>query len=250
MVGFDSGRMSEKSYPMMRWNWQTIMPLCCIFGTVLLTEVVRWLDLVPVMFFVPWYAIFGAMVVLIALAAILLAAMRGRGLPLRFSTRTILLLAFVVAWPASRFMLDVRLERDRIRSQQECFETLIKLEPPALQIAASGRYNDGIADYPIQRWMIGLLASGMNPNRIPFEIASITSLDLTGSSIVDDQLSLVAKTGTVTELNLTSTKVTDAGMEELYELRALKKLTLTNTSVSKPAVEALKRKLPGLDVQQ
>lgn len=110
--------------------------------------------------------------------------------------------------------------------------------------------NDGHAGGAIQRGLCRIALLGLNANKIPYEICHIASLDLTNSAIEDDQLILVAKTQTATDINLTSTKITDAGVEHLHELRSLRLLNLTNTSVSQPAIEALKKRLPNLKVEQ
>ena len=130
----------------------------------------------------------------------------------------------------------------------DCCRMLMQLTPPAGQILMSGRYNDGHADHAIKLWLCRIAVLGLNPNKIPYEICQIKSLDLTNSAIEDDQLILVAKTQTVSEINLTSTKITDAGLMHLHELSSLRLLNLTNTSVSQPAIEALKKRLPNLSV--
>ena len=156
----------------------------------------------------------------------------------------------MVAWPVSRLSGDARVERRRVESQQQCLEMLMQLTPPAGQILMSGRYNDGQAKHAVRLWLCRIAVLGLDPNKIPYEICQINSLDLTNSAIEDDQLRLVAKTQTVSEINLTSTKITDIGLEHLHELRSLRLLNLTNTSASKPAIEALKKRLPNLSVVQ
>ena len=240
---------SETGGLMRRLGWPNVRMLLFIFGFVLLTEWIRWLDLVPILLLIPWTVVFGGFVVLFAMVAFPIVWMqwrrRGR---FRFSTRTLLLLAFMVAWPVSRLTGDARVERRRVQAQQQCVEMLMQLTPPAGQILMSGRYNDGHADHAIKLWLCRIAVLGLNPNKIPYEICQIKSLDLTNSAIEDDQLILVAKTQTVSEINLTSTKITDAGLMHLHELSSLRLLNLTNTSVSQPAIEALKKRLPNLSV--
>ncbi len=242
---------SETGGLMRRLGWPNVRMLLFIFGFVLLTEWIRWLDLVPILLLIPWTVVFGGFVVLFAIMASPIVWMQWRrGGRFRFSTRTLLLLSFMVAWPVSRLSGDARVERRRVESQQQCLEMLMKLTPPAGQILMSGRYNDGQAKHAVRLWLCRIAVLGLDPNKIPYEICQINSLDLTNSAIEDDQLRLVAKTQTVSEINLTSTKITDIGLEHLHELRSLRLLNLTNTSASKPAIEALKKRLPNLSVVQ
>lgn len=138
----------------------------------------------------------------------------------------------------------------RIQSQLQCVEMAYDLKRPANKVTLTGRYNDGRADYAIQRWIMNGMASfSLIPNQIHFEIYNIDSMDLANSSIEDSHLQLVAKTNTVSKLDLTSTNITDAGLAHLYELTSLKSLNLTNTTVSKPAIDALRQRLPNLVTQ-
>ncbi len=231
-------------------GWPKVRMLLYVFGIVLLTESIRWLDLIPILLLIPWTVVFGGLVIFFAIVAFPIVWLQWRRRRFRFSTRTLLLLTFMVAWPVSRLASYARVERRRVEAQQQCVEMLKKLTPPPGQILMSGRYNDGHADYAIQRWLCQIAFLGLSANEVPYEIFQIASLDLTNSAIEDAQLRLVAKTQTVSEINLSSTNITDAGLEHLHELRSLRVLKLTNTSVSKPAIEALKKKFPNLIVEQ
>jgi hypothetical protein len=233
---------------MKQQSWPFVAMVSCLIGSVLLTELVLCLDLVVIILLIPWQAVIGAALFSVAFVAIFFGFIHRRGWKLQFSTRLLLVLGLMVAWPVSRFAFEARLERNRIRVQQECFDMAISLKPFSKQIASSGRYNDGRSDFAIQRWLIGLFSMIIDLNQIRFEIMSLVSLDLTGTNIVDDQLSTIANTHTVQELNLTSTNITDAGLVHLHELHSLRSLTLTNTTVSKAAIEALKNKLPAITI--
>ncbi len=235
---------------MMRLGWPNVRMLSCIFGFVLLTESIGWLDLVPILLLIPWTVVIGGFVFLFAIVAFPFVWLQWRSGGFRYSTRTLLLLACMVAWPVSRLTEEVRVERRRVQVQQQCVEMLMNLRPPGGQILMSGRYNDGHAGGVLQRGLCQIAFWGIKANRLPYEICHLTSLDLTNSAIEDDQLILVAKTQTVSEINLASTKITDAGLEHIHELSSLRFLKLTNTSVSKPAIEALKKRFPNLNVEQ
>lgn len=188
--------------------------------------------------------------VLVAAVALVLGLLKWRGWKLQFSTRLLLLLILIVAWPLSRLTLEARHERDRIRAQQECFAMATNFSSigPSYQIMFAGRYNDGSADNAIQRWLIGLIMQFVDTSNWRFEIGYLVSMDLTGTDILDNQLALIAKTETVQELNLSSTPITDVGLEHLHQLESLRQLTVKNTNVSNEAVDALSKKLPGLTV--
>ena len=235
---------------MTRLGRTNVVLFSSVLGAVVLTELIRYLDIVPITFLFPWKVIFFGTAVLVLTLAFLFSWLRLRGWKFQFSTRELLALGFIVAWPLSRFTVEANVERTRIQSQQDCFEMAKNLRPTAKQVSMSGRYNDGRNDFEIQRWLVMAIASCINVNEIRFEIGDIASLDLTGTDIVDNQLDIVAKTRSVSELNLSSTKITDAGLEHLHGLRSLKLLKLTNTSVSTHAIERLKRALPGLIVEQ
>ena len=234
----------------LRFGWTNVLMLSSVFGVVLLCELIGFLDMVPIILLFPSQVIFGALAILTATLVFIFVGLRWRGWKLQFSTRSLLVLGFMVAWSVSRFTVDATVERTRIRSQQDCFEMARNLKPGPGQILMSGRYNDGHHDFAIQRWLLGLVALSINTNEIRFEIGNISSMDLSGTNIVDDQLGIVARTRSVSELNLSSTNVTDAGLDHLYELRSLKLLRLANTSVSMTAIEKLKSKIPGILVEQ
>lgn len=227
-----------------------IISVSCLLVSVLLTELIVRSDLVPIMLLVPWQAIAGLVAVLVSIVALVLGLLRWRGWRLQFSTRLLLVLGLVIAWPVSRLTLEARYETNHIRAQQECFDMATNLNPtgPSFQILLAGRYNDGRATNAIQRWLIGQIMQHVDSSNWRFEIGYLVSMDLAGSNILDDQLAMIAKTQTVQELNLSSTKITDAGLEHLHDLKSLRKLTLTNTDVSNEAVGALSKRLPGLTV--
>ena len=232
----------------MRVRLKNLSMLACILGLLLLMESIRWLDLIPAILLFSWSLLIGGLVVLFAMVAFLFVILQRRRSKLRFSTRSLLLLAIMVAWPVSRLTSDMRAEHQRSQSQKLCFEMLMRLIPGATLIQMAGRYNDGQADNLIQAGLCQIASWGLNPNLIPFEVCYITSIDMTNSSFGDDEMLLVANTKTVSKLNLTSTRITDAGLEHLYELHSLKLLNLTNTSVSNTAIEALQKRLPELSV--
>jgi len=232
----------------MRVGLKNLSMIACILALFLLTESIRWLDLIPAILLYRWSLLIGGLVVLFATLAFLFVVLQRRGSKFRFSTRSLLLLAIVVAWPVSRLTSYMREEHQRSQSQKLCFEMVMRLMPVAPLIQMAGRYNDGQADNLIQAGLCQIAFLGLDPNVIPFEVCYITSLDVTNSSFGDDEMLLVANTQTVSNLNLTSTMITDAGLEHLYELHSLKSLNLTNTSVSKTAIEALQKRLPKLAV--
>ena len=232
-----------------------------IFGLVLITESILWLDLVPILSMIRWPAILVGCVVLFAMVTCFFVWQHRRGYPFRFSTRTMMLLALVVAWPFARIVGDIRSEQRLAQSQRQCVEMVFKLMPGALRpgttlVQMAGRYNDGRRDNPIYSSLVSILSlsilylQGVNPNEVPYEICYFVIMDLTGSAIGDDELLVIANTQTVRELNLSSTQITDAGLKHLYALHTLRLLNLTGTSVSDSAINALEKALPNLVVQK
>ncbi|MFO0942887.1 MAG: hypothetical protein U0930_19285 [Pirellulales bacterium] len=227
-----------------------IITISCLLVSILLTELIVLLDLVPIMLLVPWQGLAAMALVLVAAVALVLGRLKWRGWKLQFSTRLLLLLILIVAWPVSRFTFEARHEKSRLRAQQGCFDMATNFKPlgPSYKVVAAGRYNDGKAGNALQRWLIGQIMQYADPSTWQFEIAYLVSMDFAGTDILDDQLVLIAKTQTVQELNLSSTKITDAGLKHLHDLKTLRQLTLANTNVSNEAVDALSKEIPGLTV--
>lgn len=234
----------------MQFHSKILRLLACIVGLVLFTESIRWLDLVPFILMMRWSVLIVGTVVLFAIVSFLLIRLKVRGDKVRFSTRTLLLLAFMVAWPVSRLTSDMREEQRRSQSQQKCLQMVMNLVPFAGQVQMAGRYNDGHRDNLIQYGLFAIATLVINPNQVPFEICYITTMDMTNSGIGDEDLVFVADTQSVSELNLTSTKITDAGLKHLYGLNSLRRLNLAHASVSNSAIEDLKKKLPNLVIER
>jgi hypothetical protein len=87
------------------------------------------------------------------------------------------------------------------------------------------------------------------------KLGNITELDLSKSTVTDDQLGVVTSVGLtplLLKLDLSNTAITDAGLEKLDNLRLLTQMDLSGTKVTPAAVERFKEKrrtdsrIPGL----
>jgi hypothetical protein len=74
-------------------------------------------------------------------------------------------------------------------------------------------------------------------------LGRISELDLSKSTITDDQLEKVNEMGTfIFRMDLSHTAVTDAGLDHLTSMRALTDLNLAGTKVTPAAIERLKER--------
>jgi hypothetical protein len=81
-------------------------------------------------------------------------------------------------------------------------------------------------------------------------LTGLRELDLCSAKITDQGMRHLAGLKSLTVLDLTKNKVTDAGLKHLYGLKGLKKIDLSGNDVTDTGVEALRARLPKLEVER
>jgi len=79
-------------------------------------------------------------------------------------------------------------------------------------------------------------------------MSGLRKLKLNGTAVTDAGLAAVGNLGELTYLNLVGTEVTDEGLKSLEGLEKLEKLYLWQSKATKEGAEALKKALPGCDI--
>ncbi len=82
------------------------------------------------------------------------------------------------------------------------------------------------------------------------QFSKLDELDLTGSSVSDDQLKELAGLKNLKTLRLGVTRVTDEGLKYLEDLPNLTTLDLSRCEVTDAGIDALKQKLPNLEIKR
>jgi hypothetical protein len=79
---------------------------------------------------------------------------------------------------------------------------------------------------------------------------NLAELDLSGSTVSEQQLELVAELVGLRVLRLAKTAISDRGVEQLASLSNLETLDLTGTAISPVVLQRLSQKLKQLQIVQ
>lgn len=112
-------------------------------------------------------------------------------------------------------------------------EQLAKLAPVATGLVELEIDSTGVTD------------AGLNHIK---PMAGLRKLKLNGTAVTDAGLATVAGLGELTYLNLVDTAVTDEGLKSLEGMAKLEKLYLWQSKATKEGAEALKKALPGCEI--
>ena len=80
------------------------------------------------------------------------------------------------------------------------------------------------------------------------KLGNLVKLHLNNTAVTDKGIDNLVNLTNLEYLNLFNTKITDASLVKLSKIKSLKKVFLWQTKVTKPGVEALKKALPGIEV--
>jgi hypothetical protein len=210
-----------------------------------LTEIAIRLELIPLFMLIPISAWSVVALAAVTLGLVYLLIWKTR---FRFTSRTMLLLTFLVAWPSARFANEIVHESRRANTQEASVESLLTLNPNL--VSFKGRYTDGRDDYRVQRWLGLLVTRFSDPNILPHQMCYVDQVDLSSGSVGDEDIPILVGLGSIELLDLSSTAVTDTGLSCLTELTWLGELRLKGTAVSDEAVTNLKSRFPSIVVIQ
>lgn len=214
--------MGTRSNSRARWFVAAIL-------VVLLTEAFVALDLVPISMLLPssWWLMAVATFSVVALLTILgFFWVRGER---RFTTWSLLSIAFLFAWPLGRVTNEVRIVAQSANQQQICLQSLNTL--PAKKIVLAGRYNDGRNDYAIQVWFSNFAIRFIDQSQWPDGIAYIGEVDLSDTKVTAEHLKELASLRTVEMINLSGTSLSSESIGHLKEMKSLRLIQLAGAVV-------------------